>query len=425
LAVGRSVRRTALFLPALLLGVALLGQASAARADGLVQFNKMTVEHCDKVVGSCIWKLNCDLGKPVAFDLVSGAKVGTAGVVVIHQAFRVPQFPVQAHCALSIDDGWFRTSWKKVADASLEIPAGGDYNVDLDSTGAGTVHVHVAADSLEMAPAPAAAAAATGGKGKAKAAAPGTRPRVWLGLYHSGEEGQAVVIGYEWDPFKARLDKLAAKGVKLLRFKSYKEGGKTLWAGIFGTVAEEETVISGLEWEAFSAKWKDLTNHGMRLVDLETYDNGKKRLFAGVFREGGDQYALWVGLEEQAFARKFNELSASGLRLIDLNTYRSGKQRLFAGVFRAGVGTYGMWPNLQWDALSSKTKEASSSGTELSQVVTYADGKERLFTAVLRNRTTSGTDLGRILDGPAFAISWGDMAAKGWRLVDLETIPED
>ncbi|HTQ79379.1 MAG TPA: hypothetical protein VMM92_05245 [Thermoanaerobaculia bacterium] len=409
------MRRSAFFL---LLSGALFLQATGARAENRIAFTKMTVEHCDKLIGTCTWKLRCDVGQPVPFDLVSGAKLGTAGSVAINQAFRsIPKFPTTVHCGLSVDDGWFSTSWKKVADGTLEIQSGGDYTLELAAKGEGKVEVGIAADSIELGP------AATNPLPAKPGAAAGKR--IWIGLYRAEEAGQAVVVGLDWPAFKAKVDQLAAKGVKVIRFKSYKDGDKIFWSGIFRTLPEEETVLADLEWEPFLAKWKDLTGHGKRLIDLETYDNGKKRLFAGIFREGNDPHSLWVGLNQQAFQRKWNELSASGLRLIDLNTYRSGKEQLFAGVFRSGVGTYGLWTGLTWDALTAKVQETHQNGTELAQIVTYMEGKERRYAAVVRSASSAREDLMRPLETAAFSVQWGDLAAKGWKLIDFATIPEE
>ncbi|MEA2695200.1 MAG: hypothetical protein QOJ16_4587, partial [Acidobacteriota bacterium] len=333
LAVVRPMRRPVLLLTLVIpiLAAALLGLPGEARADGRIAFTKMVVEHCDKVLSVCTWKLGCGQGN-TAVDLVSGAKMGTATSVGIDKALPVQQFPANVHCTLSIDDGWFSTSWKKVADGTLEVPAGGDYELELTGEGAGTVKVHVAADSLEMAgPAPVPAAAPAG---KGKAAAKGGAPRQWYGVFHAAPQGQAVIVGLEWAAFKARFDALAAKGVKAVHLISYREpgkDGKRLWAGIFRSAEEEQTVLSGIEWEPFVAKWKELNGKNKRLIDMVTFDDGKKRLFTGVFQDGSDPYSLWVGMERSAFFAKWNELSAGGMRLVDLTTYRAGKNLVYSG----------------------------------------------------------------------------------------------
>lgn len=424
-AVARSVRRPALLL---LVGIALLGLAGEARADGRVAFTKMAVEHCDKTFSVCTWKLGCGVGDTASAELVSGAKVGTAASVPLDKALPVAQFPTHVHCTLSIDDGWIGTTWKKVADGTLEVPAGGNYELELASPGAGTVRVQVAADSLEMAgPPPAAAASTAPAKGK-PAAKGGTTGRQWFGVFHAGLQGEAVIVGLEWAPFKARFDALAAKGVKAFRLISYREpgkDGKRLWAGLFRSAEEEQTVLSGLEWEPFVAKWKELNGKNKRLIDLVTFDDGKKRLFTGVFQDGSDAYSLWVGMERHAFFAKWNELSGGGMRLVDLTTYKAGKNLVYSGVFRSGIGSYGLWTSLTWDALQAKWKEAGegSGSSELAQLQTYEEGNKRLFDAVLRN-STGGEHLQAPLDAQAFAAKWNEEVGRGYRLVDLETLPE-
>jgi hypothetical protein len=432
------VRRPALLFT--LLFSVLLGLPGEARADGRVAFTKMAVEHCDKVFSVCTWKLACGVGASNAanaanIELVSGAKMGTATSAVLDKALPVQQFPANVHCTLSIDNGWIGTTWKKVADGTLEVPAGGDYEIELASSGAGTVKVHVAADSLEMAgPAPAPAVSAVPATAKPKAAGKGAAGkgaagRQWYGVFHAGQQGEAVIIGLEWAPFKARFDALAAKGVKALHLISYREpgkDGKRLWAGIFRSAEEEQTVLSGVEWEPFVAKWKELNGKSKRLIDLVTYDDGKKRLFTGVFQDGSDPYSLWVGMERQAFFAKWNELSAGGMRLVDLSTYRAGRNLVYSGVFRSGVGTYGLWTALTWDALAAKWKAAGSGSgsTELAQLQSYEEGNKRLFDAVLRNNT-GPEELQAPLDAAAFAAQWNEKVGKGLRLIDLETLPEE
>src|SRR4029078_12814739 len=237
------------------------------------------------------------------------------------------------------------------------------------------------------------------------------------GVFHAGQQGEAVIIGLEWAPFKARFDALAAKGVKAVHLISYREpgkDGKRLWAGIFRSAEEEQTVVSGLEWEPFVAKWKEQNGKNKRLIDMVTYDDGKKRLFTGVFQDGSDPYSLWVGMERHAFFAKWNELSAGGLRLCALSTYRAGKNLVYSGVFRSGVGTYGLWTALTWDALAAKWKEAGSGSgsTELAQLQSYEEGNKRLFDAVLRNNT-GAEQLQAPLDAAAFAAKWNEQVGKG------------
>jgi len=421
LVAARALRTVHLLSP-LLLGIALLGPARPARAEGRITFTQMTVEHCQRMVGTCTWKLSCSAGGAKADNLLNGAKGGTAATLPIGKSLAVPQFPVKAQCTAFLDKAWIGTTWVKVAESTSDIPSGGNFTLDLGK-GEEAVHVQVAADSLEMAaPAPAPAPAAAPGK-KGKPAAP-AGPRQWYGIFQAGDEGEAVVIGLEWPDFKKRMDALAARGVQLSHLKSYKDGKRRLWAGVFRSIQENVTVAAGLDWPAFSARYKNLNSHSICLADLETYDDGKTRLFTGVFREGGTPCTLWLD-ELPAFLRKWNELSGNGQRLIDLNVYRADKKLHYGGAFRTGVGSYGMWNGLEWDALTAKWKTASQGGSELVEVVNYPDGKKRLYDAVLRSSSGGAQELVAPMDEAAFAAKWSEMAAKGMRLVDLETLGDE
>ncbi|HXO19741.1 MAG TPA: hypothetical protein VOA87_07425 [Thermoanaerobaculia bacterium] len=411
-----AVRRWPRFgLPAVLLGGMLVGGAVGAGAtDGRLVFTKMEVEHCNGL-STCIWKVTCQLAKLPKSEIVKEVKAGTAASVDVNRTFVVHQFPVDVSCTAFRDTGWIRTAWESVGDATLAVPAGGDYVFDLGTADKDQVHIHLSVDSLEVAALPTAA-----GDAKAKPAK-ASEPRQFFGVFHPTAEGHAVIVGFPWDAFKARSDELAAKGVKLDRMVSFEEGGKRLWAGIFHSTADRVLVLAGLEWDPFVSQWNKLLKEGLRLNDFETYGDGKKRLFAGIFREGSGPNPLWVGQDRAAFLGKWNELAAEGLRLVDLEVYRVSKGIQYAGVFRTGSGGYGLWTALDWASLQAKAKALN--GSELAQVQTYMDGRNRVYDAVLRGGG-SGGELTPGLASAAFAAKWKELLDHGQRLADLETYPE-
>ncbi len=410
LATMRQVSRRAL--PAALGGLLLLGGAAGARAEGRIAFTKMKAERCEEG-GACEWRLACRIGSGRDQEIVAGEVVG-ASSLDINKTFDVQSFPVALACTLFEDDGWFSEAWDEVQKESISIPGGGDYVLKLGSEDEGTVHVTLAVDSLEIGtpPAPPAPAAA---KEKKPAAA-----RTWIGVYEKLPGGRAVVVGLPWDRFKARSDRLAAKGSHPAMLETWMDGSQRLWSGIFYSGPEKSEIVTGLEWEAFSGKWKNLTDDGMRLVDVVIYEQGGKRFFNGLFHNGWDPESFWVGQDKDEFQKKWYELSGQDLRLVDLEHYRSDSgKRLYAGVFRAGAGGYGLWFEYDWDKLYSEWKRASDGGTQIFDIEGYTEGGKRLFDAGLHSGLKG--DLQPPAEWPAFAAKWKELLGQGLRLVDLET----
>src|SRR4029077_3158404 len=109
-------------LPALLLGTALLGQAAVARAEGRITFSQMTVEHCQRMMGTCTWKLSCSASGAKADNLLNGVKAGTAATVPIGKSLPIQQFPVKVQCTAFLDNAWIGTTWTKVAENTFDVP---------------------------------------------------------------------------------------------------------------------------------------------------------------------------------------------------------------------------------------------------------------------------------------------------------------
>jgi len=397
-------------LPTVLGGLLLLGGAAGAWAEGRITFTKLKAERCEEG-GSCEWRLACRIGSGRDQDIIAGEEVIGASSLDINKSFDVQSFPVAMACTLFEDDGWFSESWDEVQKESISIPGGGDYTLKLGNNEEGVVNVMLAVDSLEIGTPPAPAAA----QGKKPAA-----PRTWIAVYEKLPGGRAVVVGLPWDQFKARSDRLAAKGSHPTVLETYMDGNRRLWSGIFTSGAEKSEIVPSLEWEAFSGKWKNLTDDGKRLMDLAIYDEKGKRYFTGVFHNGWDTESFWVGQSKDELQRKWYDLSGQSLRLVDLEPYRAESGKLiYASAYRTGSGGYGLWFGYDWDKLYSEWKRASDGGTQLLDIEPYTEGGKRLFDAVLRSGLKG--DLQPPSEWPALVSKWKELLGQGQRMVDLET----
>ena len=411
---SRALARTAAFV---LLSLLLGGPAWAA---GSVTFTQMIVERCPEK--SCEWRLSCGVGGPQETELFAGAEARTKYKVKIGRSLDVPQFPTTIHCTAWEDDGWFSTSWEKVGSGSVEVPAGGDYKLEISSREQGTVSVLMAVDSFEFAmPAPAAAAAA-------KKGAPAAKPApTWLfaGAFNPSPDGRAVVVGMEWKPFKEMVDKLASQGLQIDDVETFEQGGTRVWNGIFHNSQEQVVLLANQDWDTFSASWKKLTGGRMRLTDLEVYPSGGKNLFAGIFRDLGESHAFWVGQKRDEFVAKVKDLSENkGQKLLDVESYRpsSGGSLLYAGPFRQSSLDTALWTNLSRSAFEAKLAGLRGKEWQVVDLETYKDGKERSYDAVVRTGPAGEVVIG--LDAAAFTARWRALAAKGLRLVSLEIYQE-
>jgi Bacterial tandem repeat domain 1 len=398
---------------AVLLAGLLAAGPSAARAEGRITFTKATVQGCT-AMGKCIWRVTCQTGKEQLVQEVRGV---SRDVKEMAKSYDARAFPVSVQCKLDIDDGLFSTKWKEVGKAGVTVPGGGDWDLEMTNKESGGVTVHVTADSLEMG-APAAAAPSKGGKAaKAPAGA-----RQYVAVFQASQQGEAVLVGFPWEQFKARADQLDAGGSRIVALDTYVDGGRRLWSGIFRAGNEKQLLLSGLAFDEFTKKYKGLVvDQHMRLVDVVVYDEGNKRLIGGAFREGYDNPAPPWFLEQKAFEAKVTELGGQGQRLRHMDVYRTTGNKLnYAGVFHEGTGSYGLWTGLDRDAFLTKWKKASESGTQINEVKTYAEGKKRLYDAVIGGGgTKTEIDLG--LDANALAARWKEEFGKGYRLAGLET----
>jgi hypothetical protein len=399
--------------------VLLLASPSPASAVGRATFNDMVVQRCPK--GSCPWKLSCGVeGKPEA-EMFAGAKAKTKYSVNINKGLDIQTFPADVRCTAWLDTGWIGTSWEKLNTTTINVPAGGEYTLDINSSAQGSVTVRLSVDSLEITtpPPPPAAPAPKGKKGAAAAppAAPAA-PQV-LAVFSPEPEGRAVVIGMEWNAFKKRVDDLGTRGLQLTEVSTFDQGGKVYWNGIFRSSQQPILMLANQDGDTFLKNWKTGTGNRKRLFNLTIYPSGGKILFTGLFRDLGDKHSLWVGQNRKEFAAKVKELKDSqGLQLIDVTTYKPTTTLLYAGAFR-----YEETPNEYWQALDradfdKRWQAARGKQMQLIDLETYKDGNQRLFDAIVHGGTPGEAVIGVDLD--AFVARWRDMVAKGLRPTGLK-----
>ena len=408
--------------PAALLLLALL-LSSPAWTAGIVTFNQMIVERCPE--SSCEWRLSCGAGGPQETQLFSGAKAKTKYKVNINHSLDVPQFPAAVHCTAWEDDGWFSESWQKVGSGSVDVPAGGDYKLEISSREQGTVSVTMSVDSFEMTiPEPAEAAKPAA---PAKKAAPAKPAPVWqfAAAFNPLPGGRAVVVGMEAKPFKDKVSQLSSLGLQIDDVETFEQGGKRLWNGIFHNSQDQVVLITDQDWDKFSASWKKLTGGKMRLTDLEVYQVGGKNTFAGIFRDLGESHNFWVGQKRDEFVAKVKELSENkGQKLLDVEVYRpsGGGGLLYAGPFRQINLDTNLWTNMTRAAFEAKLAGLRGKEWQVIDIETYKDGKERSYDAVVRSGPPGEVLLG--VDAAALTARWRELAKKGLRLVSLELYQE-
>ena len=408
----------------LLAGAALLlASPSPASAVGRATFNDMVVQKCPQK-GACPWKLSCGVeGKPEA-EMFAGAKAKTKYTVNINKGLDIQTFPADVRCTAWLDTGWLGTTWEKLNTTTINVPAGGEYTLDINSSAQGSVTVRLSVDSLEISalPPPPAAPAAKAPKGKKGAApAPPAAPQVTqvLAVFSPEPEGRAVVIGMEWNDFKKRVDDLAARGLQLTELSTFDQGGKPYWNGIFRSSQQPVLMLANQDGDTFLKNWKTATGSRKRLVNLAVYPSGGKILFTGLFRDLEGKHSFWVGQNRKELAAKVKELKDSqGLQLIDVTTYKPSSTLLYAGAFRYEESPNDYWQALDRAAFDKKWQEARGKQMQLIDLETYKDGNQRLFDAIVHAGTPGEPVIG--VDLNAFVARWHDMVAKGLRPIDLK-----
>lgn len=409
-------RGASLLMPLILGGTVLLGAAAPARAEGRVTFVQMTAQRCAES-GPCEWKLSCG-PQGQQKELFSGKEARTKHSVNINQGIGVKTFPVTIQCTAWEDDGIFGESWDQIGTGTVTVPSGGDYRLDIGNSDDGTVRIRMVVDSLEIGiPAPAPAAAPK--PGARAAAQPAPAPR-FVGAFNVQKEGQAVLIGMEWEKFKARLDELSLNGIQIFAVSSFDHGGKRLWNGIFRPSGEEMVLLSNQDSDTFVNTYKRVTGGRKRLVDLEVHPSGGKLLFSSLYREHPNLSSdLWLGQPRKDFQDKVKELAAlRGRQLLDVEVYRSGKALLYAGPFLQGGEPTELWTGLDQAAFQAKWNGLRGKEWKLLDVETYKDGDKRLFDAVARAGARGDLVVGA--DQAAFLARWRELTSKGLRLTSVD-----
>lgn len=401
----------------LLAGGALLGGSAPAWAEGRVTFTQMSIERCK---GTCTLKLSCGVAGPPT-QLIAGKQGRTKDLIDIGKSIEIKQFPAEVKCTAAKDTGWIGTTWTEIGTASVTVPQGGDYKLDIDKADVGGVRVMLVVDSLEvfLPAAPAPAATPEPAKGKKPAAAKVGPPLQVAAVLNPDKQGHAVLIGLEWPAFKERVDKLSGQGLKLVDIETFENGGKRLWSGIFKTIPDRVVLRGNLEWKDFRSEWIRLTSGRARLVDIEVYDT--KPFYAGLYRDFDDHNRpmMWTD-ERKNFVDKVNELAAQGQQLIDMEVYVGPTKTTYAGTFRGTSGKYEVWTTLDRAAFEAKWKQAAAKGQQLSDIETYKEGKNWVWDAVARSGVGGPGDLLIGSDVAGFTKRWLDDTAKGLRLVSIE-----
>lgn len=409
-----------LLMPVILGGVVLLGAAAPAWAQGRVTFVQMTAQRCAEG-GGCEWKLSCGPQGQAETELFAGKEARTKHSVTINQGIDVRSFPVTIQCTAWEDDGIFGATWDKVGTGTVTVPSGGDYRIDIGNRDEGTVRVRIVADSLEIGiPAPSAAPASKpGARASARPATPPPAPQ-FVGVFNPQREGQAVLIGMEWDRFKARMDELSGLGIQLFAVSSFEHGGKRLWNGIFRPSGEEMVLLANQDSDKFIDSYKRVTGGRKRLVDMEVYSSGGKLLFASLYRDLPNTTSnLWLGQTRKEFLEKTKELaSLKSQQLGDVEVYRSGNALLYAGPFLQSGEPTEIWTGLEQGAFQSKWNGLSGKEWKLLDVETYKDGNKRMFDAVARAGARGDLVVG--LNQAAFLAKWRELTAKGLRLTSVD-----
>ncbi|HEX6901331.1 MAG TPA: hypothetical protein VF789_16520 [Thermoanaerobaculia bacterium] len=402
-------------------GVLLLGGPAAAD-EGHINFVQMTVQRCAES-GACEWKLSCG-PQGQETELFAGKEAKTKYSVQIGKHMDVKKFPVTIQCTVWEDDGFFGASWEKAGSGTVMLPSGGDYRLDIGNKEQGMVRVRIVADSVEVgiAPPPAAAPAPApvAAKPGRRPAKPPAAPR-FVAAFIPQMEGQALLIGMEWDRFKARMNELSNNGLQIFAFSSFEYGGKRLWNGVFRPSQEEMVLLVDMDFQKFADVYKRVTGGNKRLIDLEVYDSGKK--WAGLYRDLGESHNLWVGQSRKDFLEKVKDLaSAKGQQLLDVEVYKAGGPLLYAGPFLQRLEATELWTGLDQAAFQNKWNGLKGKDWQVVSVTSYQDGDKRLFDAIARAGDRGDISVG--LELTPFLTRWEELADKGMRLISLDVYQE-
>ncbi len=208
------------------------------------------------------------------------------------------------------------------------------------------------------------------------------KERKWDGVFVKEEGKYALLQDLSEEDFAAKVEKMAAKGLRLIDVETYrKNGGTQKWAGVFRegrqkyVFLQNSALIKSIGFDmlnVFNKKYKDLTSKGFRLIDLETYTNiSGNRQWIGVFMEGKYEHAMHRNLSKQEFQTKQRELAKQGLRLIDIEVYTSKGEQYWSGVWREGNAPYALHRGERFCPFYKKVEELRGEGYELFDLERY------------------------------------------------------
>ncbi len=93
---------------------------------------------------------------------------------------------------------------------------------------------------------------------------------------------------------------------------------------------------------------------------------------------------------------------------------------IFTGVFARGNDAYQLWALPSWQELLEKWRLAGKQGLRLVAVRTYLQGARRFYAGAWR-QGGDAEELAAGLDAAGFAARNRELAARGLRLVDVDT----
>ncbi|HEX3527994.1 MAG TPA: hypothetical protein VH988_13100 [Thermoanaerobaculia bacterium] len=250
---------------------------------------------------------------------------------------------------------------------------------------------------------------------------PAAAEPLFTGIWESGSDGYYLWGGASWADFTKKWEELGKQNLRLIRVKTYLDGGQRKYTGVWRSGADGYFLWAGVSWADFTKKWDELAKQNLRLIDIETYEEAGQRKYIGVWRAGSDAYYLWAGSWND-FNSKWAELGKQGLRLIDVETYVEGGQRKYVGVWRSGTDGYYLWAGVSWADFTKKWEELGKQNLRLIDITSYDEGGQRKYIGVWRSGS-SGYYLWAGVDWEGFTAKWHELGKQNLRLIGLDVTP--
>src|SRR4029077_2714975 len=146
----RPSSRLVIRVAALLLGVLLLGPVAGARAQGLIQITKAVGGWCKDPGRTCECRLTGKIGNEPETELIKYWEAKPAAEMDINRTIEVARFPASVQCKLHEDDGLFGKKWYDAGTVSLELPGGGDFDLEVGNAAEGAVTLNLRVASIEL-----------------------------------------------------------------------------------------------------------------------------------------------------------------------------------------------------------------------------------------------------------------------------------